>query len=849
MVAGKRQREKKRTAKGEPPPDQTWYCHPPAVLERDMSGQEKGKISAHAHQTVERKLLLTSKSSLEESQGRSQNAAELISASKEGDQCMAGGQHVEEDRQLPATEDTEKSTHFEVHPKTVHANDSPVAHDPNEKFRTLMPRPPQRPVKAQLMDVLEERFEQQPKVNVEEIAADVFQRAASVEDELRVREELAHQACANQDVAALCFALSFTKSCIKAVGDQTNHSGSDRHVRRGSQRWQEAQLSPLHEAAAVGSEEMMHLLLERGKFTVDSRTTSGNTALHICIWEGHLKAAEFLMVRGASTTIENRNGQRAFDLLSAGILEPFSVDDLPLLMNAASAVAVFKAENILGVRAHESAKLKRDRFRDLASLAKSDPSHEEVEHIGLQSSGRSKFFNLVCAAYDVLLHHRDIKYTASRASFRTSDEWAEVFFVLERKGLGDLVEWFLRNEVDGQRFLELSIEEMCALGLDADRAVSIWRVLHGVQSVETLEEWLTEHGELPLYEELCANGITSVQHLLDANLKEIIRKVGPRRRLELLVQQQRAASSKPASTEFDHHAQSTEFHARYIPADAGFELREKPNPLDHDANKQSDDAMPAQIVEEVMIQQQLNGELRDAMIDMADELAANARREHHTHLEVRVRIQKLKLRVKDLRMRAEDAEDRASCASQAHEAALLQLEQQARAHARVIADKDAQILAVQAELNEAKIEALTNDSFSSWPCSQVFAPASTLHTENHLDGSSHRDFSSCQQLSDSEDSFALSASNQNSVEDLAFAMAHSCVRKYHVRKVPRADNSHSLTNNKSNYSLGMSSIADRENGHTNQFKHSLEDIDEKQAQTRKEALRTLRLINKELQVC
>ena len=165
----------------------------------------------------------------------------------------------------------------------------------------------------------------------------------------------------------------------------------------------------------------------------------------------------------------------------------------------------------------------------------------------------------------------------------------------------------------------------------------------------------------------------------------------------------------------------------------------------------------------------------------------------------------------------------------------------------MIADKDAQILALQAQLNEAKIEALTNDSFSSWPCSQVFAPESTLHTENHQDGSSYQDFS--QQLSHSQDSFTLSASNQNYVQDLAFAMASSCVRKHHVRRVPRADNSHSLTNNKSNYSLGMSSIADRENGHTNQFKHSLEDIDEKQAQTRKEALRTLRLINKELQVC
>ena len=838
MVAGKRQREKKRISKGEPLPDQTSHCHPPAVLKREMLGQEKSKISAHAHrETVERKVLLKSESLLEESQGRSQNAAEHIGASQEGDECIAD---------LPAEDNLER-THFEVHPKTAHASDSPVAHDPNEKFRTLMPRPPQRPVKAQLLDVLDARFEQQPKVNVGEIAADVFQHSASVEDELRVREELAHKACANQDVAALCFALSFTKSCIKAVGDKTSQSGSDRHELRFSQRWQEAQLSPLHEAAAVGSEEMMLLLLERGKFTVDSRTTSGNTALHICIWEGHLKAAEFLMGRGASTTIENRNGQRAFDLLSAGILEPFSVDDLPLLMNAASAVAVFKAENILGVRAHESAKLKRDRFRDLASLAKSDPSHEEVEHIGLQSSGRSKFFNLVCAAYDVLLHHRDIKYTASRASFRTSDEWAEVFFVLERKGLGDLVEWFLRNEVDGQRFLELSIEEMCALGLDADRAVSIWRVLHGVQSVETLEEWLTEHGELPQYKELCANGITSVQHLLDANLKEIIRKVGPRRRLELLVQQQRAAPSKPASTEFDHHASSTELHARYIPADAGFELREKPNPFEHDSNQQSDDAVPAQNVEEVMIQQQLNEELRDAMIDMADELAANARREHHTHLEVRVRIQKLKLRVKNLRMRAEDAEDRASCASQEKEEALLQLELQARAHARVIADKDAQILALQAQLNEAKIEALTNDSFSSWPCSQVFAPESTLHTENHQDGSSYQDFS--QQLSHSQDSFTLSASNQNYVQDLAFAMASSCVRKHHVRRVPRADNSHSLTNNKSNYSLGVSSIGDRENGNTNQFKHSQEDIDEKQALTRKEALRTLRLINKELQVC
>ena len=819
----------------------------------------------------------------------SNSSVEVISSRQDEDQGIAGKQRIEEDRRTRPMEDTKESaqdsssesaaassqrvgdqrsevgvTHSSTNqfdpPSILEVSDFGTPITSPGKYSDLVASPDicsaspgksasetrpkgvslQRPVKAQLMDVLDASFEQQRKDKSGQISEDELQRAASLEDELRFREELAHKACSSKDVAALCFALSFTKSCTKSIGEKSSQSPSESLERSGTKHWQEAQLSPLHEAAAVGSEEMMALLLERGNFTIDSRTTGGNTALHICIWEGHLRAAEFLMGRGASTAIENRNGQRAFDLLSPGILEPFSADDLPLLMKAAAAAAVLKAENILGVRAHESESVKRHRFRDLANLA--NPSDVEVENIDSQSSGRGKFFNVICAAYDVLLHHKDIKYTASRASFRTTDEWAEVFFVLESKGLADIIEWFLRNELDGQQFLELSIDEMCALGLDADRALGIWRALHGDQSVETLEEWLMEHGEQPLCADLLANGITSVQHLMDANLKEVVRKVGPRRRLEQLVQQQRAAPGKPALIGFhDVRAQSAHVHARYIPADTACKLHETSNSPEHDTKK-SDDTKPVHIIEDIMMKRQFDGKLRDAMIDIADELAESTRREHQTHLEMRVRIQKLKLRIKELKTRAECAEDRASCAVEQHEAALIQLQQEARKHAQMIAGKDAQIISVQAQLNEAKIETLANDSLSSWPWSQV-VHASTLHTE------SQQDFSGL--LADSENSFALSASHQDSTistEDLALEMARSCVRRNHARRTPRVQNLQSLTNHKNNDSLGMSSIADRENGPTNQVKHTQEDIDEKQALTRKQALRTLRLINKELQV-
>ena len=61
------------------------------------------------------------------------------------------------------------------------------------------------------------------------------------------REELAEHACKTQDVAALCFALSFTKSSTKLLPNGLSSTATR------SQYWRETHLSPLHEAAAVGS--------------------------------------------------------------------------------------------------------------------------------------------------------------------------------------------------------------------------------------------------------------------------------------------------------------------------------------------------------------------------------------------------------------------------------------------------------------------------------------------------------------------------------------------------------------------------------------------------------------------
>ena len=674
-------------------------------------------------------------------------------------------------------------------------------------------------------------------------------RTESLEDELRVREQLASHAVSTQDVAALCFALSFTKS---HTATDTATDTATTAVGRASRHWlQETQLSPLHEAAAVGSLEMMALLLNSGNFTIDSRTTSGNTALHICIWEGHAQAADYLMSRGASSSVENCRGQRAFDFLSPHTLEPYSIQDLPSLINVAAAATLLKAENILGVRAQDGAKVHRERFRNLARLAKSGPDltngAAEARESMAGGSGRQKFLNSICAAYDIILHHRDIKYSASRASFRKSDEWAEVFVVLESKGLADILEWFLYHQLDGKTFVELSVDEMQELGLTSDRAIAIWKGVHGQPSRESLQEWLTEHGELSQLVALNERGVTTVQHLLTANLKDCIIKVGPRRRLEKLVQDQRTAIDEESEREL-------------------LKLREEGSKLDSaDACYIPSDAMPLQRLvgnmlreadTEKIMTQIVNTDVRDAMIDIADELVDNVRRESQMQIENRVRVQKLKLRVRELHMRADEADDRASCAAEEHEAALAQLEQQARAHIKLMAEKDDELLSWMAQTNQLKIEAISSrpNGNRAWQHYQGNTPADTPRSQRE-DNVSHI-------LPDHENSFALSVSLPQSSSELNKlsnrTLARACVHKKHPRHAQQKEcvhdlhtHAHSSTCVNSGDSSAQFYGIELENSPKNTENGpqiGQNDIDEKQAYVHKEAYRTIRLINKELQL-
>ena len=521
--------------------------------------------------------------------------------------------------------------------------------------------------------------------------------AESIEIELRAREELAQEACRTQDVSALCFALSFTRTHTdKTRGDISTSTiplsqsgGCDSIVLEvfkssspscstiESSGDVSIQLSPLHEAAAVGSVEMLALLLDSKKFAIDSRTPNGNTALHICIWEGHVEGAEYLLSRGASSTVANCHGYLAFDFLSASSLEPFSVSEFPLLMNAAAVAAIQKAERVLGVSAQDSASLQRQRFRELSSLA--DSKHG----LGEQHIGKTGEFIRLCAAFDILLHYQEVKYVASRVSLNKTYEWAELFYVLESKGLGDIIDWFLNEQLDGQSLLGLTTQEMRDRGLEPNRASTIWNRLHGESFDVTLEEWLREHGELQLLSMLRNAGIQSVHQLMFANLKSCVDKVGSRRRLERIVEQHHKSSDVSVLMSSFHHFQEKHLNefaredAQYIASGGA---------SDH----------------------LLGTQLHSSIIDAANEFVATSIRDSQRHNEMRARIQKLKMRARALFLQAEHAEDRANCAAQDHESAIVQLEHQARSHAKVMADKDAELISAYEQLNHLRIEGLSH---------------------------------------------------------------------------------------------------------------------------------------------
>ncbi|KAF2706809.1 ankyrin [Pleomassaria siparia CBS 279.74] len=71
---------------------------------------------------------------------------------------------------------------------------------------------------------------------------------------------------------------------------------------------------PLHRAAAVGSVPMMKILLD-AKSPLNAADIDGMTALHHAISEGHGDAALLLLTQGADFEKEDKNGNKALDLV------------------------------------------------------------------------------------------------------------------------------------------------------------------------------------------------------------------------------------------------------------------------------------------------------------------------------------------------------------------------------------------------------------------------------------------------------------------------------------------------------------------------------------------------------
>ena len=232
-----------------------------------------------------------------------------------------------------------------------------------------------------------------------------------------------------------------------------------------------------------------------------------------------------------------------------------------------------------------------------------------------------------------------------------------------------------------------------------------------------------------------------------------------------------------------------------------------------------------------------DAELRDSMIDMADELAGSMRREELARLEMRVRTQKLKIRIRELRGRADGAEDRAASAAAQREEALQQLAQQAQAHAKAAQEHDTKIISLLAELNRLKVEALgegpSSDTQSAPGAHAISAGLWSARAPGRT-------------LPVADDSLLLSlslnSSGHHNIEEQASAKARACVHRSH----PRPGHNFILepVSPQSSF-LPLSSISDQENGPTNGMPH---DHNAAAAVTAKEANRTLRLINKELQL-
>lgn len=70
--------------------------------------------------------------------------------------------------------------------------------------------------------------------------------------------------------------------------------------------------TPLHYAAANGSNEIVHLLLARAA-PLDARSPNNTTPMMMAAWGGHIMTVKLLLDQGADATLKNDQGMSAID--------------------------------------------------------------------------------------------------------------------------------------------------------------------------------------------------------------------------------------------------------------------------------------------------------------------------------------------------------------------------------------------------------------------------------------------------------------------------------------------------------------------------------------------------------
>jgi hypothetical protein len=103
----------------------------------------------------------------------------------------------------------------------------------------------------------------------------------------------------NGDTALMIAAYKGNKPAVEALlakGAEVNRPG-----------W-----TPLHYAAASGSNEIVSMLLEKSAY-IDAESPNKTTPIMMAAWEGHILTVKLLLDEGADATLKNELGMTAID--------------------------------------------------------------------------------------------------------------------------------------------------------------------------------------------------------------------------------------------------------------------------------------------------------------------------------------------------------------------------------------------------------------------------------------------------------------------------------------------------------------------------------------------------------